>query len=66
MPCVLRVLFLDCGSRDEFNLHLGARMLHESWRGTACPTSTGSSTTATCTISYRYEASIPALGRALP
>jgi hypothetical protein len=29
----LRSLFLDCGTRDEFNLRWGARMISESLRG---------------------------------
>jgi hypothetical protein len=60
----LEVLFIDCGSRDEFNLHLGARMLHQTLEAEDVPHIYEEFADGHMSISYRYEASIEALGRA--
>ncbi len=60
----LEVLFIDCGSHDEFQLHLGARMLHETLEANAVPHIYEEFDDGHLSISYRYETSIEALGRA--
>jgi len=60
----LRTLFIDCGSRDEFHLHLGARMLHDLLEREHVPHVYEEFDDGHMGISYRYEASITALGRA--
>jgi enterochelin esterase family protein len=60
----LRVLFIDCGNRDEFQLHLGARMLHETLERSNVQHIYEEFDDGHMSISYRYEASITALGRA--
>lgn len=60
----LAVLFLDCGSRDEFNLYLGARMFRETLERNSVPHTYEEFDDGHMNISYRYEASIGALGRA--
>lgn len=60
----LDVLFLDAGFRDEFNLHLGARMFHETLERNAIPHVYEEFDDGHMNVSYRYEASIAALGQA--
>ncbi len=62
----LRVLFVDCGNRDEFNLHLGARMLREELARHGVRHEHREFDDGHMSISYRYEVSLPALARALP
>ncbi len=60
----LRALFIDCGSRDEFQLHLGARMLHETLEQHAVPHVYEEFDDGHMSIAYRYERSIPFLSQA--
>ncbi len=57
----LRVLYLECGTRDEFHLHLGARMLHETLEEAAVPHRYEEFDDGHMGIAYRYEEALPAL-----
>lgn len=61
----LRLLFMDCGTRDEFALHLGARLMARrlSARGIAYEYEEFDDTHMS--IQYRYDVSLPKLARAL-
>jgi enterochelin esterase family protein len=61
----LHTLFLDCGSRDEFNLQFGARMLHETLEAEGVPHLHEEFDDGHMNISYRYERSLSVLGRAM-
>lgn len=62
----LRGLFIDCGSRDEFNLHLGARMLHETLENHDVPHHYEEFDDGHMGISYRYERALTWLSQKLP
>lgn len=61
----LRGLFIDCGTRDEWNLHLGARMLAEQLRNAGVPFEHHEFDDGHMQITYRYDHSIPKLSEAL-
>lgn len=62
----LRFFFMDCGSRDEFYLHLGARVFVERARKLGIPVRYEEFPAGHFKISYRYERSLPLLLSALP
>ena len=62
----LRGLFIDCGSRDEFNLHLGARMLHQDLESMNIPHHYEEFDDGHMGISYRYETALAWLSEQLP
>jgi len=61
----LKLLFLDCGSEDEFHLHLGMRLFAKRCKeiGIACETEEFPDDHRS--ISYRYDVSIPKLAKAV-
>jgi enterochelin esterase-like enzyme len=61
----LRLLFIDCGSQDEYNLHLGARILHAKLEKMGLRHVYEEFPDGHRDVSYRYEESIPALARVL-
>jgi enterochelin esterase family protein len=61
----LRCVYLDCGTRDEWCLHLGARLLAGRFDQYRVPHTHEEFDDGHMNISYRYEVSLPLLGRAL-
>ncbi|MFI5403103.1 MAG: alpha/beta hydrolase [Planctomycetota bacterium] len=61
----LKLLFLDCGSDDEYQLHLGMRLFAKRCAelGIACEVEEFPDDHKS--ISYRYDVSVPKLARAL-
>jgi S-formylglutathione hydrolase FrmB len=61
----LRLLFLDCGTRDEFHLHLGARMFAARLQALGIAHDHQEFDDGHMNITYRYDVSLPKLARAL-
>jgi S-formylglutathione hydrolase FrmB len=61
----LRLLFIDCGSRDEFNLHFGARTLVKTLKALGVPHEYEEFDDGHLNVSYRYEVSLPKIVAAL-
>jgi len=61
----LRLLYFDCGVRDEFNLQHGARLLRRRLRELSIPHEYEEFDDGHLNISYRYDTSLPKLARAL-
>ena len=61
----LRCLFFDCGDRDEYHLHHGARILHFRCEAASVPHVYQRFDDGHRSIGYRYKASLPLLTRAL-
>ncbi|NNF07072.1 MAG: esterase, partial [Candidatus Eisenbacteria bacterium] len=61
-----KAIFIDCGFRDEFNLLLGARMMHETLDKFGIPHTYEEFNDTHMGISYRYEPCLTALGKGLP
>lgn len=61
----LRMLYLDCGTRDEFFLHLGARMFARRLRELQIPHEHQEFDDGHMNIGYRYDVSLPRMARAL-
>lgn len=61
----LKLLFLDCGSEDEFQLHLGMRLFAKRCRELDIPCEVEEFPDDHRSISYRYDVSIPKLARAI-
>ncbi len=61
----LRLLFLDCGTRDEYHLHLGARLFTARLRELGVPHEYQEFDDGHRNIPYRYDVSLPKLGAAL-
>jgi S-formylglutathione hydrolase FrmB len=61
----LRLLFIDCGTRDEFHLHFGARRLVQRLRAHAIAHEHEEFDDGHMDIDYRYDVSLPKLVRAL-
>ncbi len=61
----LRLLFLDCGSRDEFNLQFGARTLVKKLQARGVPHEYEEFDDGHMNVSYRYEVSLPKIVAAL-
>lgn len=61
----LRMLYFDCGTRDEFNLFLGARQLHAALSEAGIPHTYEEFDGRHSGINWRYDTSLPALTRAL-
>src|SRR5262249_48225790 len=60
-----RLLYVDCGSRDEFSLHWGARALVAEMRKFGLSPHYEEFDDGHMSISYRYDVSVPLLARAL-
>jgi enterochelin esterase family protein len=61
----LRLLFIDCGMRDEFNLHFGARRLVQRLQAHGIAHEHEEFDDGHMDIDYRYDVSLPKLVRAL-
>lgn len=61
----LRLLYLDCGTKDEFFLDLGARLLSRRLRELGVPHEHEEFDDGHMDISYRYDVSLPKLSAAL-
>jgi S-formylglutathione hydrolase FrmB len=61
----LSALFIDCGTRDEYGLHWGARALSRVLRDHGVPHLHEEFDDTHMNVSYRFERSIPFLVRAL-
>jgi enterochelin esterase family protein len=61
----LKLLFLDCGTEDEFYLDLGARCLTERLRALDVPHEYEEFGDGHMSIMYRYDVSLPKLSAAL-
>lgn len=61
----LRLLFVDCGTRDEFSLHFGARILVQRLRALGIPHEHEEFDDGHMDIQYRCDVSLPKIGRAL-
>lgn len=61
----LRLLFIDCGTRDEFNLHLGSRILVQRLKALDIPHEYEEFDDGHMRIPYRYDVSLPKIGHAL-
>ena len=61
----LRLLFLDAGTRDEWNLHLGARMFSRKARAMGIRHVHQEFDDGHMDISYRYDVSLPLLTKAI-
>ena len=61
----LDLLFLDCGSEDQFNIHLGLRLFVEKLKALGIDHEVEEFKDDHSSISYRYDVSIPKLARAL-
>lgn len=59
----LRGVFIDCGSRDQYHLHFGARVLHERLRRHRIPHRYEEFDDNHSSIDYRMDASLPWLYR---
>ena len=61
----LRLLFIDCGSRDEFNLHFGARMLVKKLKALSVPHEYEEFDDGHMGVNYRLGVSLPKIVSAL-
>ena len=61
----LRLLFLDCGIRDEFNLHHGAREFHRRLDAAGVRHEYQEFDDGHMNVTYRFEVSLPRLAAAL-
>jgi S-formylglutathione hydrolase FrmB len=61
----LRLLFIDCGSRDEFNLHFGARTLVRKLKSLGVPHEYEEFDDGHMNVQYRYDVSLPKIAGAL-
>ncbi|HUK63511.1 MAG TPA: hypothetical protein VLV15_09260, partial [Dongiaceae bacterium] len=61
----LRLLFLDAGLRDEWNLHLGARIFSRRARALGVKHLHAEFDDGHMDISYRYDVSLPLVAKAI-
>ncbi len=61
----LRLLYLDCGTRDEFHLHHGARLFARRLDELGIAHEREEYDDGHMNVSYRYDVSLPRLARAL-
>lgn len=61
----LRLLWIECGTRDEYHLHHGARILHARLEAAGVEHAYHEFEDDHRQLSYRYDESLPALARAL-
>ncbi|HTP08382.1 MAG TPA: alpha/beta hydrolase-fold protein [Anaerolineae bacterium] len=61
----LRLLFIDCGSRDEFNLQFGARIFVKKLKALGVPHEYEEFDDGHMNIPYRYDVSLPKIVSAL-
>ena len=61
----LRAIFIDCGLRDEFALQVGARVLSKRLKELRVKHVHEEFDDGHMSISYRYDNSLPFLGKAI-
>jgi S-formylglutathione hydrolase FrmB len=61
----LRLLYLDCGTRDEFNLHFGARLMARRLTARGISFTHEEFDDTHMSVQYRYDVSLPKLAQAL-
>ena len=61
----MKLVYIDCGSKDEFNLHWGARLLHSKLNGLKIKHYYEEFDDGHMNIGYRYDVSLPMIYRAL-
>jgi enterochelin esterase family protein len=61
----LRLLYMDCGNRDEFNLHFGARLMSKRLRERGIAHEYNEFDDGHMNIPYRYDDSLPKLAHVL-
>jgi len=61
----LKLLYLDCGSKDEFHLHHGARLFVRELTALGIAHEYEEFDDGHMNVSYRYDTSLPKLARAL-
>ncbi len=61
----LRYLYIDCGNRDQYHLHFGARQLVEKLKSLGVPHQHFEFDDNHSGTSYRYDVSLPLLSQAL-
>jgi enterochelin esterase family protein len=61
----LRLLYFDCGIRDEWNLHLGLRLMARRLRGLDIAHDVEEFDDGHMNVQYRYDVSLPRMARAL-
>ena len=61
----LRLLYLDCGTRDEWHLHLGARLFARRLSALGIVHEHQEFDDGHMNVSYRYDVSLPKLAAAL-
>ena len=60
-----RLVFLDCGTRDEFHLHHGARLFSRRLTALGIAHEYEEFPDGHMNVTYRYDVSLPRMGRAL-
>lgn len=61
----LRLLYLDCGTRDEFHLHHGLRLFVRELQARGIPHMSEEFPDGHMNVTYRYDTTLPLLSRAL-
>jgi enterochelin esterase family protein len=61
----MRLVWIDCGTRDEYHLHHGARALHAALERASVAHAYEEFDDGHMNVAYRYDKSLPALTRAL-
>ncbi len=61
----MKLIYLDCGTRDEWSLHHGARLFARRLRELGIPHEHQEFDDGHMNVQYRYEVSLPRLARAL-
>ena len=60
-----RLVFLDCGTRDEFHLHHGARLFSQRLKALGIEHQYEEFPDGHMNVTYRYDVSLPRMARAL-
>jgi enterochelin esterase-like enzyme len=61
----LKLLYFDCGSRDQYQLHFGARLLAHKLTQAGIPHDYEEFDDDHINIAYRYNVSLPKLAQVL-
>jgi hypothetical protein len=61
----MRLLYMDCGNRDEFSLHFGARLMAKRLTERGVPFEYEEFDDGHMSVQYRYDVSLPKIAHAL-
>ena len=61
----MKLIYIDCGTKDEFNIHLGCRILHSKLQKMGIKHFYEEFPGGHSKISYRYDVSLPMISRML-